>query len=117
MAIAQGFDSAAVDASALPERLASPDGRSQEDLDAGLLRARNLLYVDVWEQFSAELDCSIQDIVGLRGEVFANFRGFVTSTDGLEDDGARKYVPNRSQTGYLGTFPFDSFSRDPKFRS
>jgi hypothetical protein len=74
---------AGVDWPLVPERLISPDGRDEQQLDDALMAARNLLYVALWEDFCAHFNCSLDVIAGDRGEVFANFRGLVLATDGL----------------------------------
>jgi hypothetical protein len=66
---------APVDWPAIPERLARPDDRDEKQLDQALMDARNLLYVDLWEDFCTDFRCSLDVIAGERGEVFANFRG------------------------------------------
>jgi hypothetical protein len=105
---------ASVDLPALPEVLRSPDQRTPEQLHDALKAHRNLLYVDVWEAFSKEMRCRLDDIAGDRGEVFANFRGLIMSTGGLPEAGSG-YVPSGAATASVGTAPFASFSADPRF--
>lgn len=107
---------AAVDLPAVPESLYSPDGRSPRDLHEALRDARNLLYVDIWEEFCSDLGCRLEDIAGERGEVFANFRGLVMSTAGLDGDRSA-YRPKERATASVGTVPFANFSRDEGFNS
>ena len=112
----------AVDLPALPEALHAPDGHAAAGLDAALRDARNLLYVDIWERFSAEMGCRLEDIVGerpgreggARGEVFANIRGLIMSTNGLADT-APDCDRRGAETASVGTAPFASFSRNPAF--
>lgn len=67
--------------------------------DAALLDARNVLFVETWEELSRHLGCTFEELAGPRGEVFANFRGLVLSTSG---------APGVPPT-------FDRFSKDPHF--
>lgn len=87
------------DAPPLPELL--PEGGDQQ-----LMHARNLLYVSVWEDFARDMQCSLAELAGERGEVFANFRGLVLATDGLPD--ASVGVP-------IAGNRFPRFSADHKF--
>ena len=105
---------APVDLPLLPENLTSPDGSSSEVLHHALLDARNLLYVDIWETFSAETGCGLANIAGARGEVFANFRGLIMPTAGLPQASAT-YEPAPDEAGSTGTAVFPSFSADPGF--
>jgi hypothetical protein len=105
---------AAVDLPAIPERLHSADRRTPKELHEALKAHRNLLYVDIWEAFSQEMDCRLEDIAGERGEVFANFRGLVMSTAGLRSI-ASAYIPQGAETASVGTAPFATFSADPRF--
>ncbi|RTL68170.1 MAG: hypothetical protein EKK41_16135 [Hyphomicrobiales bacterium] len=78
-----------------------PDTLSAQE-DAALLGARNLLYVDAWENFIADTGCSLAAMAGELGEVFANFRGVVLGVgkvDGIEPATSR----------------FPRFSEDPRF--
>jgi len=105
---------AAVDLPALPEILHSPDERTREQLHEALKAARNLLYVDIWEAFSAEMGCRLEDIAGTRGEVFANFRGLIMSTKGTPNNPSA-YEPRAQETTSVGTVPFANFSADARF--
>jgi hypothetical protein len=105
---------AIVDFPAVPESLRCPDGCTPQQLDNALRDARNLLYVDIWEAFSDEMGCRLEDIAGTRGEVFANFRGLVMSTNGLGDD-RPVYQPKGHETASAGTATFANFSRDESF--
>ena len=105
---------AAVDLPALPEVLRSPDGRSEEKLHEALKAARNLLYVDIWEAFSAEMGCRLEDIAGARGEVFASFRGLIMSTGGMPAN-RPAYDPKGEETTSVGTVPFANFSANARF--
>jgi hypothetical protein len=113
---------AAVDLPALPETLHGADGQVTSGLDVSLRDARNLLYVDIWERFSAEMGCRLEDITGgrpgreggARGEVFANFRGLVMSTNGLSGPTPDR-DPRGTETASVGTVPFANFSRNPAF--
>ena len=105
---------AAVDLPALPEILHSLDGRTEKQLHEALKAARNLLYVDIWEAFSVEMGCRLEDISGTRGEVFANFRGLIMSTRGMPDNRAA-YVPDEHETNSVGTVPFTNFSGNARF--
>jgi hypothetical protein len=105
---------AAVDLPASPEVLHSPDRRAPKELQDALKAHRNLLYVDIWEAFSQEMSCRLEDIAGDRGEVFANFRGLVMSTAGARGT-APHYIPQGAETASVGTAPLASFSADPRF--
>jgi hypothetical protein len=105
---------AAVDLPASPEILSSPDRRTARELQDALQAHRNLLYVDIWEAFSQEMSCRLENIAGDRGEVFANFRGLVMSTAGMRTT-APPHVPQGAETASVGTAPFASFSADPRF--
>jgi hypothetical protein len=105
---------AAVDLPASPEILSSPDGRTARELQDALQAHRNLLYVDIWEAFSQEMSCRLENIAGDRGEVFANFRGLVMSTAGMRTT-APPQIPQGAETASVGTAPFASFSADPRF--
>jgi hypothetical protein len=105
---------AAVDLPALPEILSSPDGRSPKELHEALKAHRNLLYVDIWEAFSQEMACRLEDIAGDRGEVFANLRGVVMSTAGMRGT-ALPYSPQGVETASVATAPLAGFSADPRF--
>jgi hypothetical protein len=106
-------EGAPVDGPAVPETLASPDTRKPDDLPAALRSARNLLYVDIWEQFSTDMSCHLDDVAGDRGEVFANFRGLVLSTEGLTADTG--YAPHGPATASVGTANFAKFSGNARF--
>jgi hypothetical protein len=108
---------APVDQPAVPEILQSPDQRNDQQLHEALKAARNLLYVDLWELFSAEMQCRLEDIAGGRGEVFANFRGLVMSTDGLDTTVPPVYQPKGQATASVGTATFANFSRDERFQA
>jgi hypothetical protein len=108
---------APVDQPAVPEILQSPDQRNGDQLHEALKAARNLLYVDVWELFSAEMQCRLEDIAGGRGEVFANFCGLVMSTNGLDTTGRPAYQPKGQATASVGTATFANFSRDDRFQA
>jgi len=108
--------SAAVDMPSVPENLYCPDGRTAEQLHESLNRARNLLYVDVWEEFAAEVGCRIENIAGTRGDVFANIRGLVMSTNGLQGE-RPVYQPQGLATASVGTAEFANFSRDQSFNA
>jgi hypothetical protein len=107
---------APVDWPALPERLARPDDRDEKQLDQALMDARNLLYVDLWEDFCTDFRCSLDVIAGGRGEVFANFRGLVLATDGLhaaaEGEVSRANHAAQGLIGSLGTVKFPTFDPD-----
>jgi hypothetical protein len=105
---------APVDQPAVPEILQSPDQRNDQQLHEALKAARNLLYVDLWELFSAEMQCRLEDIAGGRGEVLANFRGLVMSTDGLDTTVPPVYQPKGQATASVGTATFANFSRDQR---
>jgi hypothetical protein len=105
---------AAVDLPALPEILNSPDRRTPNELQEALKAHRNLLYVDIWEAFSQEMSCRLEDIAGDRGEVFGNFRGLIMSTAGLRS-AAPHYIPQGVETASVGTAPLASFSADQRF--
>jgi hypothetical protein len=113
---------AAVDLPASPETLHGPNGDVASDFDGPLRDARNLLYVDIWERFSAEIGCRLEDIVGerpdrewgARGEVFANIRGLIMSTSGLAE-GAPSRDVRGAEMASVGTVPFAHFSRNPAF--
>lgn len=102
---------AAVDQPAHPELLHSPDGRSPEELHAALKAHRNLLYVDAWEAFAAEMGCRLEDIAGTRGEVFTNIRGLIMPTAGMSP-GRPRFEPDAAEAGSAGTAPFATFSAD-----
>ena len=108
---------APVDRHPLPEVLRSPDQRSANELHEALKAARNLLYVDVWEMFAREMGCRIEGIAGARGEVFANFRGLVMSTEGLRTTGGPAYQPAGAATASVGTATFANFSGDETFNA
>jgi hypothetical protein len=105
---------AAVDLPTSPEHLSSPDRRTLSQLQDALKAHRNLLYVDIWEAFSQEMSCRLEDIAGDRGEVFANLRGLIMSTAGMRS-AASPYFPQGAETAAVGTAPFASFSADPRF--
>ncbi|MFZ1105326.1 MAG: hypothetical protein WAN86_21155, partial [Hyphomicrobiaceae bacterium] len=105
---------AAVDLPASPEMLSSPDRRTPRELQDALQAHRNLLYVDIWEAFSQEMSCRLENIAGDRGEVFANFRGLVMSTAGMRTT-APPYIRQGAETASVGTAPFASFSADPRY--
>ena len=105
---------APVDLPAVPELLHGADGSSVQDLDDTLRVARNLLYVDAWEDFCAEFGCGLSEIAGTRGEVFANFRGLVLATAGMPAGGP-VHVPRSDEMASLGTVPFPSFSASDRF--
>jgi hypothetical protein len=107
---------ASVDLPALPEVLRQPDGRTPDELHEALKSHRNLLYVDVWEAFCAEMGCRIEDFAGARGEVFASVRGLIMSTGGMRH-GRPTYAPEPAETASLGTVPFANFSADAGFNS
>lgn len=107
---------AAVDLPAVPENLYCPDGSTPQQLHEALRDARNLLYVDAWEEFSDEMGCRLEDIAGSRGEVFANFRGLVMSINGLDGD-RPTYQPKGRETACVGTATFANFSRDESFNA
>ena len=109
--------SAAIDLPALPETLRTPDQRDAKELHEALKAARNLLYVDIWELFCEEMVCRIERIAGALGEVFANFRGLVMSTEGLPEVEAPVYSPVGSATASVGSVTFPSFSRDDRFNA
>lgn len=75
---------------------------------------RNQLYVDIWEAFSAEMGCSLQDIADSRGEVFTNIRGLIMATHGLSPE-RPPYAPEAADSASVGTAPFSSFSGDEGF--
>jgi hypothetical protein len=87
------------DRAASPDDLVPPDDLDPSE-DGELLRARNLLYVRIWEELTREMDFSLQGLAGERGEVFANFRGLV--------------MPAAVSSGGPVT-PLAKFSADPKF--
>ena len=103
-----------VDRPTVPEALSSPDGRDAETLHQALLDARNLLYVDIWEMFAAEMVCGLSDLAGARGEVFANFRGLIMATAGTRHQTAVD-EPHPREVASAGTHTFPAFSRDPSF--
>ncbi len=103
-----------MDLPAIPEILNSPDRRTPAELQDALRAHRNLLYVDIWEAFSQEMSCRLEDIAGDRGEVFANFRGLIMSTAGMRST-ASPYIPQGAETASVGTAPFPTFSADPRF--
>jgi hypothetical protein len=105
---------AGVDLPAIPEVLNSPDRRTPRELQEALNAHRNLLYVDIWETFSQEMSCRLENLAGDRGEVFANFRGLVMSTAGMRST-ALPYIPHGAETASVGTAPLASFSADPRF--
>ena len=105
---------AAVDLPVISENLQSADGRTAAQLDQALRDARNLLYVDIWEEFSAEAACALQKIAGTRGEVFANFRGLVLATVGLPSS-SPVHDPQPDEMASLGTLPFPQFSAKKSF--
>ena len=90
---------AAADGPALPERLAP--GQDDE-----LLAARNLLYVKVWEAFARDMSCSLEELAGTRGEVFANFRGLIMPTSGLDGTAGGSSIDKA---------PFPKFTADARF--
>jgi hypothetical protein len=87
------------DRAASPDDLVPPDDLDPNE-DGELLRARNLLYVRIWEEFTREMNFSLQSLAGERGEVFANFRGLV--------------MPAAAWPGGASA-PLAKFSGDPKF--
>jgi hypothetical protein len=107
---------AAVDLPAVPESLYCPDGSTPQQLHEALREARNLVYVDIWEEFCNEMGCRLEDIAGARGEVFANFRGLVMATSGLDGNRA-PYEPKGRDTASVGTTTFANFSRDAEFNA
>ena len=111
---------AGVDQPQIPEFLVSPDNRSVAEIDAVLLNARNLLYVDIWEAFCNEVcgdgPFGLQEIAGSRGEVFHSARGAIMWTDG-QPGGTGAFVPTTQQVASLGSVPFPNFSNDPRFNA
>jgi hypothetical protein len=83
-----------------PDQLTPPDDLDVDE-DKELLRARNLLYVRIWEQLTREMGFSLQSLAGERGEVFGNFRGLVMAAGPLPDT--------------LSATSLAKFSGDPKF--
>lgn len=81
---------------ALPEKLSLVD-------DARLTKARNLLYVSIWEQFADDMESRLDQLAGARGEVFANFRGLVLET------------PAEIAATQEGRAPFPRFSAASQF--
>ena len=92
----------AIDLPALPEHLGPGDS---DKLGA----ACNTLYVEMWEKLRKELGAGLEQIVGLRSDVFANFRGLVMETGGSPDPGL---PPARASA--LGSAPFPVFDGDPR---
>lgn len=105
---------APVDLPAVPEVLHCPDGRSEDELGEALRQARNLLYVDAWEEFCQAFECGLDQIAGTRGEVFANFRGLIISTSGMPSAGY-SHAPEPADMASLGTVPFPNFSANDCF--
>jgi hypothetical protein len=105
---------APVDLPAVPEVLLSAEGRTTDELDGALRGARNLLYVDAWEDFCAEFGCGLNAIAGANGEVFANFRGVVLATAGMPTGGPI-HVPQSEEMAWLGSVPFPHFSASDRF--
>jgi hypothetical protein len=85
-----------VEAEILPERgLSEPDA-------AALMRASRFLYSELWDQFWESLRLPALDrIIGDSGRVFANFRGLVLATAGVD---AMPLFP-----GSAGDTPFPRF--------
>jgi len=97
---------AAVDEPPYPEQLADGDGEI-------LLQARNLLYVTIWEDFSRDMACTLSELAGQRGEVFANFRGLVMAAGGLGN--APTAAGSQVARPQVDGRPFPRFTADSKF--
>jgi hypothetical protein len=57
----------------------------EEAAAADLKAAAEYLYGTVWDEFCKDFGFNLCDIAGRAGEVFANFRGLVMSTNGIAD--------------------------------
>jgi hypothetical protein len=107
---------ALVDLPLLPERIKSvPPEQPGDDMQRwlaneaeaakALLEAADYLYKIVWDDFCRDFGFNLCDLVGDTDEVFANFRGLVLSTAGVEKADAVPSTP----TAVGGLTPFNRF--------
>jgi hypothetical protein len=81
-----------------------------DEMKAGssLLAGADYVYKTLWDEFCRDFEFNLCDVAGRTNEVFANFRGLVMATNGIDDPKVES--ASRSSTANSGTRPFPRFN-------